>query len=419
MPENSRGRWGLGVWEVVGGASSGGIVVRVGRDTASEMVAERLATGSLVSATELEDGRLCFERLSGSGPAYGWASLRLQAGRLLLAPVAGLWEVVGGGDRGGIVVREGPEVGSAQAEARLETGALVRELELVGSRLRYRCIVGQGPEEGWVSVHLQGGKDLLTRVVAPGAESEIIGLPRVPLPVQAARGRILALHGAPGNSNIMRFQVKLLQKVAGPDFEWSFLDGPCAWEPLEGATALNLCERTLIEKSLAKGLPFTQWYSHPLPELAGPSEALADSAPQAGALSFENVIYLNVEDGMGFLDEYIAREGPFDVLVAFSQSGTLAAMYLDKLRTEAKPNPWRLSLLFCGSMIDDLRLQLQEPLALPTIYVAGGDKDDWCAHGLRCLPKMYTDLKVLTHEDGNIIGFQRPDWDLIFVGLPR
>merc|ERR1740122_486805 len=67
-----------------------------------------------------------------------------------------MWEIVGGADKGGILVREGRELTSKQAPSRLSTGATVEELELVGERLRYRRVTGSGPDTGWVSIALQG-----------------------------------------------------------------------------------------------------------------------------------------------------------------------------------------------------------------------------------------------------------------------
>lgn len=72
------------------------------------------------------------------------------------------WEIVGGSDKGGIVVREGESTSSTQCPDRLSTGALVEELELKGQRLHYRRCTGSGPEEGWVSISLSG-KDLAIR----------------------------------------------------------------------------------------------------------------------------------------------------------------------------------------------------------------------------------------------------------------
>lgn len=66
-----------------------------------------------------------------------------------------LWEVVGGSDKGGIVVRSGRELTSPQAAERLSTSALVEELERHGERLHYKLLAGTGPSEGWVSLKLK------------------------------------------------------------------------------------------------------------------------------------------------------------------------------------------------------------------------------------------------------------------------
>mmetsp|Transcript_173457 Transcript_173457/g.421900 ORF Transcript_173457/g.421900 Transcript_173457/m.421900 type:complete len:411 (-) Transcript_173457:276-1508(-) len=76
--------------------------------------------------------------------------------------MAQLWEIVGGADKGGILVREGESTGSAQTAERLSTGAFVEEIELKGERLHFKRLSGTGPEEGWISIKLPG-KDLAVR----------------------------------------------------------------------------------------------------------------------------------------------------------------------------------------------------------------------------------------------------------------
>lgn len=76
---------------------------------------------------------------------------------------AQIWKVVGGADKGGIIVREARELASPQAPERLATGALVRELALVGERLQYERLEGDGPLSGWVSLSLKG-VPLVTRI---------------------------------------------------------------------------------------------------------------------------------------------------------------------------------------------------------------------------------------------------------------
>merc|ERR1719346_153571 len=74
------------LWEVVGGGSTGGIVVRMGEDTASPFqIPPRIATGAIIEEVILtEEGRLCFNRLYGFGPNFGWCSIKLTNGKDLL-----------------------------------------------------------------------------------------------------------------------------------------------------------------------------------------------------------------------------------------------------------------------------------------------------------------------------------------------
>eukprot|EP00404_Azadinium_spinosum_P013796 CAMPEP_0180520102 /NCGR_PEP_ID=MMETSP1036_2-20121128/56073_1 /TAXON_ID=632150 /ORGANISM="Azadinium spinosum, Strain 3D9" /LENGTH=217 /DNA_ID=CAMNT_0022532547 /DNA_START=82 /DNA_END=733 /DNA_ORIENTATION=- len=80
-----------------------------------------------------------------------------------------VWEVIGGGDKRGIVVREGPQIASAQEKALLSTGALVRELALVGVS-PVSNTSGDGPTGGWVSVKTKNA--FLLQTVS--SESELV-----------------------------------------------------------------------------------------------------------------------------------------------------------------------------------------------------------------------------------------------------
>ncbi|CAJ1448692.1 unnamed protein product, partial [Effrenium voratum] len=73
-----------------------------------------------------------------------------------------MWEIVGGADKGGIIVRDGETTKSNQLDDRLSTGALVEELELKGERLCYKLVSGTGPAVGWVSIKLKD-KDLAVK----------------------------------------------------------------------------------------------------------------------------------------------------------------------------------------------------------------------------------------------------------------
>ncbi|CAK9100324.1 Superoxide dismutase [Fe] [Durusdinium trenchii] len=65
------------------------------------------------------------------------------------------WKVVGGAEKGGILVREGEELSSPEL-GRLSFAALVTELGRSKQRLHFKLVAGTGPSEGWISLHLQG-----------------------------------------------------------------------------------------------------------------------------------------------------------------------------------------------------------------------------------------------------------------------
>mmetsp|Transcript_66648 Transcript_66648/g.104176 ORF Transcript_66648/g.104176 Transcript_66648/m.104176 type:complete len:1210 (+) Transcript_66648:73-3702(+) len=71
------------LWEVIGGASKGGLIVRHGEDKSSEEATERLSTGSIIRVLEKTDTRVRYELLSGEGPQSGWVNTRFNGKDLL------------------------------------------------------------------------------------------------------------------------------------------------------------------------------------------------------------------------------------------------------------------------------------------------------------------------------------------------
>jgi len=80
-----------------------------------------------------------------------------------------LWKIVGGVDKGGILVREGESVKSPMASERLSTEAIVAQLALQGDRLNYELLSGTGPKNGWISTRLKDN-ELAIRMVETEAE---------------------------------------------------------------------------------------------------------------------------------------------------------------------------------------------------------------------------------------------------------
>ncbi|CAE7886139.1 unnamed protein product [Symbiodinium microadriaticum] len=71
------------LWQVVGGAASGGLVVRSGASLTAQQADLRLANGAIVRQLEAKSGRLRYELVRGTGPSTGWVSLCLHGKELL------------------------------------------------------------------------------------------------------------------------------------------------------------------------------------------------------------------------------------------------------------------------------------------------------------------------------------------------
>jgi len=69
-----------------------------------------------------------------------------------------IWKVIGGSDKGGILVRSGKDLAAPQCSDRLATGSLVVAVEHDedARRLRFELLAGVGPAAGWLSTHVQG-----------------------------------------------------------------------------------------------------------------------------------------------------------------------------------------------------------------------------------------------------------------------
>jgi len=69
-------------WIVVGGAETGGIIVRKTAGTGSPQLG-RVATGAIVKQEELTGDRLHYSKISGDGPDSGWVTVTFQGKELM------------------------------------------------------------------------------------------------------------------------------------------------------------------------------------------------------------------------------------------------------------------------------------------------------------------------------------------------
>lgn len=69
------------LWKVIGGAKSGGVMVRYGMDKDSPQVKEaggRISTGATLKQIKLSGERLQYKKVDGDGPETGWVSIKLK-----------------------------------------------------------------------------------------------------------------------------------------------------------------------------------------------------------------------------------------------------------------------------------------------------------------------------------------------------
>mmetsp|Transcript_120308 Transcript_120308/g.340902 ORF Transcript_120308/g.340902 Transcript_120308/m.340902 type:complete len:262 (+) Transcript_120308:53-838(+) len=99
---------------------------------------------------------------------------RKQAG--IVESVGRHWDVIGGGSKG-IIVRRGEDLNSPALPVRLANNATIEELELIGNRLHYKKLFGEGPNYGWISVAARGAA-----LVCPAPDDRASELPAVEHP---------------------------------------------------------------------------------------------------------------------------------------------------------------------------------------------------------------------------------------------
>uniref|UniRef100_A0A7S0FN85 Uncharacterized protein n=1 Tax=Pyrodinium bahamense TaxID=73915 RepID=A0A7S0FN85_9DINO len=138
--------------------------------------------------------------------------------------MASHWEVVGGADKGGILVREGRGTDTKQLPERLSTGALVEELELVGDRLSYKLVTGSGPSKGWISIRIAG--KVLARKLDADKEGEDQETEGEDLTVEQRCARELAKPGTPWHPIDMgvlqaNHEKKAKGMIYGLEFPWT------------------------------------------------------------------------------------------------------------------------------------------------------------------------------------------------------
>lgn len=262
------------------------------------------------------------------------------------------WKVVGGADKGGILVREGKETTSPLSSDRLATDSLVTELALEDGRLQYELLTGTGPNTGWVSIKLKDKllletvEDAIPALIAKDTvpASEAISTSWKPPPVSGRKTRIVCLHGTSCGEKIFKMQLsKLVPKAK--DIEFIFVEG-----------TLKIDKGPAYE-TMQKFFPGMPNFAY--------DEVYLDAKGWRA--------YKDPKGTLETLQSQLRAHAPVDGLLGFSQGANFCVM-LAAQAAAGVGAPVGFTVLLCPNApgyVDQLPEFFTQPLPMPTLIVRG------------------------------------------------
>jgi hypothetical protein len=250
--------------------------------------------------------------------------------------------------------------------------------------------------------------------------------------------RILCLCGGHSCAELVKFQTTALRMAIGKDAaDWIYMEGFEDWPQAqkkfmpEDKYDAWFAEEPVVsdmEKKLAKGAQLKNWYMDTLHEVVPTNKPNREKQFDPTT----RVIYHELMDKVEKLKKQITDEGPFDVLVAFSQGCIMTHMLIGHLRKETPTNvfpevhrrfygrddpeemPWRLSVFFSGMHIRDKDYMhlFDTPSPHPTVHVFGKEDEfyEYGRDGFENKPQeeYYVDPLVMTHAQGHMFPSDQP-----------
>eukprot|EP00930_Biecheleria_cincta_P005953 TRINITY_DN106916_c0_g1_i1.p1 TRINITY_DN106916_c0_g1~~TRINITY_DN106916_c0_g1_i1.p1 ORF type:complete len:586 (+),score=114.02 TRINITY_DN106916_c0_g1_i1:49-1758(+) len=250
--------------------------------------------------------------------------------------------------------------------------------------------------------------------------------------------RILCLCGGHSCAELVKFQTTALRMAIGKDAaDWIYIEGTEDWPQAQKRYIKEeeydawFAEEPVVsdmEKKLSKGAQLKNWYMDTLHEVVPSNKPNREKQFDPTT----RVIYHDVVDNIEKLRKQIIDEGPFDVLVAFSQGCIMTHLLIGHMRKETPTNvfpeehrrfygrdsgeemPWRLSVFFSGMHIRDKDYMnlFDTPSPHPTVHVFGKEDEfyDYGRDGFENKPQeeYYVDPLVMTHGQGHMFPSDQP-----------
>jgi len=245
-----------------------------------------------------------------------------------------------------------------------------------------------------------------------------LNLPVLDMELMAPRKlRVLAMCGGHSCIPVIKFQTNGLRNALGDAAEWTYLQGNCDWTWFKGEPTVSE-----MEEKIANGKQLKNWY------MDTPHD---DTDRLRRDMQFDPKIwveYHDVLDAVKYVKDFIIDNGPFDVVVGFSQGVIMLHLLIGFLRREVPRNekkwqkvlhssedmPWRLSLMFNGMHIRDKDyfdlFETKSPHR--TVQVFGKDDEyyDYSRDGFGNKPQeeYYESPVVLVHEQNHQFPTEQP-----------
>jgi hypothetical protein len=214
------------------------------------------------------------------------------------------------------------------------------------------------------------------------------------------RIQVLVLHGRQSNTNLVNFQIGALKRAMGKEVDIKILEAPLVWKYRDGVDNHDADPMTI---SLSKGLDFKTWFNHTTDDKRDRVDFFKQLDTNVKVTYNSN----EVDKAVNMLLDFIANDGPIDVIVTIFEGSLVVHLAIAKLLKEGKPIPWRFSIMFCPlSVRDDA---LAEPLIKKKVdhpaLMIFGKIDEYhyyqrTAAG-RTPSEEYYDTTVMEHNEGH------------------
>ena len=175
--------------------------------------------------------------------------------------------------------------------------------------------------------------------------------------------KVLCLHGGGANNKVMEYQTRDMRRLLGGKAEFHFAQGTHKWPEHKNDPAVV---------ALFGDGPYFGW----MDAVIDPDKNATTEMPWGKAMRDDSVwiTYKYRDEALQTLCDKIDTEGPFDVIMGFSQGSIVITMLTALYLKKHGKCPWKYNVQFAGFPVRDSGFRaeyMQEKLSHPTLLVYG------------------------------------------------